>query len=133
MRVCLDENMPLPLRFVLEGHEVSSVLAEGWQGKANGELLDLLAGNFDALLTSDRSIAHQQNLGGRGVSVVVVPTNNLTVLRANAIAIRVTLDEMAAHAHSVLVTINWKGRRTIRGLTDEDEDTRELTPVPPFS
>jgi hypothetical protein len=125
--------MPLPLRFVLEGHEVSSVRAEGWQGKANGELLDLLAGNFDALLTSDRSIAHQRNLGGRSVSIVVVPTNNLTVLRANAIAIRVTLDEMAAHAHSVLVTINWKGRRTIRGLTDEDEDTRELTPVPPFS
>ncbi len=76
MRVCLDENMPLPLRFVLDGHEVSDVQAEGGEGKSNGELLDLLAGHFDALLTSDRSIEHQQNLVGRNLSVVVVPTNN---------------------------------------------------------
>jgi hypothetical protein len=29
MRVCLDEDMPLPLRLVLQGHDVSSVQGEG--------------------------------------------------------------------------------------------------------
>ena len=132
MRVCLDENMPLPLRFVLDGHDVSSVRDEGWKGKTNGELLNLLANRFDVLVTSDRGIRHQQNLVGRNISVVIMPTNNLTVLRANAIALRVTLDELAAHPHAALVTIDWKGRRTIRGLSHTDEETRELPPVPPF-
>lgn len=132
MRVCLDENMPLPLRFVLAGYEVSSVRSEGWTGKSNGELLNLLAHRFEVLLTSDRSIVRQQNLVGRNISVVVVPTNNLTILRANAIALRVTLDELAAHPNAALVTIDWRGRRTIRGLSRTDEETKELPRVPRF-
>jgi hypothetical protein len=124
--------MPLPLRFVLDGHEVSSVRNEGWEGKSNGELLNLLANRFDVLVTSDGSIRHQQNLVGRNISVVVLPTNNLTVLRANAIALRVTLDELAARPHAALVTIDWKGRRTIRGLSRSEEATLQLPPVPPF-
>ncbi len=94
MRVCLDENMPVQLRFVLGDHEVSSVKHQGWKGTLNGDLLDLLQGRFDVFLTSDGSIGHQQNIVGRGISFVVVPTNNLTLLRANAIAIRITLDEL---------------------------------------
>lgn len=132
MRVCLDENMPLPLRFVLDAHEVSSVRSEGWAGKSNGELLNLLADRFEVLLTSDRSIGHQQNLVGRNISVVVVPTNNLTVLRANAIALRVTLDELAAYPNAALITIDWRGRRTMRDLSRPDEETKELPGVPPF-
>lgn len=132
MRVCLDENMPLPLRFVLDGHEVSSVRSEGWTGKSNGELLNLLAKRFDVLVTSDRSIGHQQNLIGRNISVVVVPTNNLTILLANAIALRVTLDALAGHSNAALVTIDWRGRRTIRSLSRAEEETKELRPVRPF-
>jgi hypothetical protein len=124
--------MPLRLRFVLDGHDVSSVRNEGWRGKSNGDLLNLLANRFDVLVTSDRNISHQQNLVGRDLSVVIMPTNNLTALRANAIALRVTLDELAAHSHAALVTIDWKGRRTIRGLSRSDEPTYELPPVPPF-
>jgi predicted nuclease of predicted toxin-antitoxin system len=132
VRVCLDENMPLRLWFVLDGHEVSSVRSEGWAGKSNGELLNLLADRFDVLVTSDQSIGHQQNLIGRNISVVVVPTNNLTILRANAIALRVTLDELAGHSNAVLVTIDWRGRRTIRGLSRTDEEAKELPPMPRF-
>lgn len=132
MRVCLDENMPLPLRHVLDGHDVSSVRNEGWKGKSNGELLTLLADRFDVLVTSDGNIRHQQNLVGRTISVVILPTNKLTVLQANAIALRVTLDELAARGGAALVTIDWKGRRTIRGLSRSDEATHKLPPVPPF-
>jgi predicted nuclease of predicted toxin-antitoxin system len=116
MRVCLDENMPLPIRSVLDGHEVSSVREQGWSGKSNGELLDLVEADFDVLVTSDGSIQHQQNLIRRNVSILVVPTNNLTRLLANAIAVRVTLDE--------LVTSLWRTRRAIRGLTHADDETR---------
>ncbi len=133
MRLCLDENMPLQLRFVLGDHEVSSVERQGWKGTLNGDLLNLLQGRFDVFLTSDGSIRHQQNIVGQGISFVVVPTNNLTLLRANAIAIRITLDEFANCDQNAIVTIDWKGRRTVRGLAHENEETRQLTPVPPFS
>jgi hypothetical protein len=124
--------MPLRLRFVLDGHEVSSVRNEGWTGKTNGDLLNLLADRFDVLLTSDRSIGYQQNLVGRNISIVVVPTNNLTILRANAIALRITLDELHARSNAALVTIDWSGRRMIRGLSRAEEETKELPRVPPF-
>ncbi|WP_375275293.1 PIN-like domain-containing protein [Methylorubrum thiocyanatum] len=62
MRVFLDENMPRPLRHALAGHEVSYVEKEGWKGKENGELLALVEGRFDVILTSDGNIAYQQTL-----------------------------------------------------------------------
>jgi hypothetical protein len=61
--------------------------------KQNGELLRLLEGRFDVFVTSDGSVEHQQNLIDRRFSIIVVPTNDLAVLSANARAIRTTLDE----------------------------------------
>jgi hypothetical protein len=34
----------------------------GWSGKKNGELLELAENEFNAFLTTDRGIPHQQNL-----------------------------------------------------------------------
>jgi hypothetical protein len=45
----------------------------GWSGKKNGELLQLMAGQgFEALLTVDQSLRHQQNLQTAGVAVIVM-------------------------------------------------------------
>ncbi len=62
MRVLLDENLPLDLAPLLEGHQVESVRGLGWSGLTNGELLDRAGGRFDALITMDRNIEHQQRL-----------------------------------------------------------------------
>jgi hypothetical protein len=46
---------------------------EGWSGKKNGELLELMAeAGFEVLLTVDQGIPHQQNLQAAGVEVVVM-------------------------------------------------------------
>ncbi|MBA3518341.1 MAG: hypothetical protein H0T75_12025 [Rhizobiales bacterium] len=132
MRVFFDENIPRQLRHVLPGHEISSVEVEGWKGKDNGELLALIVGRFDVLITSDDNLSSQQNLIGRNLSIVVVPTNKLTLLRANAAALRITLEEMASYDHQVIVTINWKGKRVMRRLDHATSETSELTPVSPF-
>ena len=47
----------------LTGHHVSTVQATGWSGAKNGELLGRAGERFGALLTMDRSLQHQQNLG----------------------------------------------------------------------
>src|SRR5688572_6942995 len=113
MRVFFDENMPRPLRHVLSGHDVSYVEKKNWKGKDNGELLALVEREFDVILTSDASIQFQRELRGRNLSMVVVPTNSLTLLRANAVALTLTLDELQHLEYHVIVVIDWRGHRTM--------------------
>lgn len=84
MLVLLDENLPRALVTELTGHDVSTtVRAEGWSGAKNGELLRLARERFDALLTLDRGLQHQQNLGVSGIRVVIIraPSNRMADLR----------------------------------------------------
>ena len=55
----------------------------GWAGKRNGELLQLAATGFDALLTADQNLEHQQDLRALPVAVIVLvaPTNRIESLR----------------------------------------------------
>ena len=77
MRILLDENVPVQLKGVLTGHEVRSVNDPdiGWKGITNGRLLTEMEGRFDLLVTADRNMFAQQNLAGRTISILVVPTN----------------------------------------------------------
>ena len=83
MRILLDESLPRSLARLLPEHEVRTVAAMGWAGTRNGELLQLAAGAFDALLTADQNLEHQQNLGALPIAVVVLvaPTNRIASLR----------------------------------------------------
>ena len=132
MRVFLDENMPRALRQVLDAHDVSFVEKEGWKGKQNGGLLSLVEVSFDVMVTSDANIEFQNELSGRSLSFIILPTNNLTLLRANAIAVRNLLNELAAFDHHVLVVVDWKGSRRMRRLTIEGGQEVELPPVSSF-
>jgi hypothetical protein len=48
----------------------------GWGGTKNGELLCRAATEFDAFITADKQLRHQQNLAGLPVSVVVLIANS---------------------------------------------------------
>ena len=62
MRLLPDENLPKRLKSDFPDHEVFTVREKGWNGIKNGEILQLmLANNFDALLTFDKNLQHQQN------------------------------------------------------------------------
>jgi predicted nuclease of predicted toxin-antitoxin system len=62
MRLLLDENLPKRLKLDYPEHEIYTVRDKGWNGIKNGELLKLLIeNNFDALLTFDKNLQHQQN------------------------------------------------------------------------
>jgi hypothetical protein len=58
---------------------VTHVDAEGWKGLRNGELLGLISGHFDALLTGDTNLHHQQNLGRFDVAVILIRTRHQLV------------------------------------------------------
>lgn len=79
MRLLLDENVPRQLKQVITGHEVYTIGEKRWNGKLNGELLKLmLAEEFDALITADKNLQHQQNFEKYPIPVLVLHTHRIT-------------------------------------------------------
>lgn len=73
MKVLLDENLPHQLRLELPGHDVYTVAYMKWAGIENGELLRLAeTQGFDAVITNDRGLEYQQNVGTLPVAVIVL-------------------------------------------------------------
>lgn len=73
MRVLLDEQLDQRLR-TLFGPEfqIETVRYRGWDGLADGELLHRAAAEYDALVTMDRGIPHQQNVVRLSLGIVVL-------------------------------------------------------------
>lgn len=66
----LDEN--LPRRLFGPEAEATTVGARGWAGKDNGELLRLAETEFDAFVTTDKGIPHQQNVADYDIMLVLL-------------------------------------------------------------
>ena len=83
MRVLLDECVPRRLKHDLVGHDARTAPEMGWASKRNGELLSLAERKFDAFLTVDRKLQHQQNLSTFRIAIIVMlaRTNTLLDLR----------------------------------------------------
>ena len=73
MKVLFDQGTPAPLRDHLPEHRVDTLAAKGWSDKDNGALLDLAEeAGYDALVTTDQNLRHQQNLTGRQIGIVIL-------------------------------------------------------------
>ena len=73
MLLLLDENLPKRLKQDFLEFEVYTIRDKGWAGKTNGELLKLmLANNFAALITFDKSMQYQQNFTKYSIAVLVL-------------------------------------------------------------
>lgn len=73
MKLLIDENLPKILKQHFPEYEMYTVRDMGWQSKKNGELLALmLTENFDALVTFDKNLQHQQNFAKYPISVLVL-------------------------------------------------------------
>jgi hypothetical protein len=77
LRILLDENIPVQLKAIFRGHEVRFVNDGdvGWKSIKNGQLLTEMEGRFELLIAADRNMYAQQNLSGRGICILVLPTN----------------------------------------------------------
>jgi len=66
---------------MLAPRDVTTVQQAGFGGLQNGLLLAALEGAFDIFVTADKNLRHQQNLTGRILAIVELPTNRWTLLR----------------------------------------------------
>jgi hypothetical protein len=49
----------------------------GWSGTKNGQLLALAAADFDAFVTVDKNLPHQQNLASLPIAVVLLDAHSV--------------------------------------------------------
>ena len=76
MRIVCDQGTPAPLRRALAGHAVATAFELGWSDLANGDLLRQAEAQFDLLITTDQNLRYQQNLAGRRIAILVLPTTS---------------------------------------------------------
>ncbi|MCX6593967.1 MAG: hypothetical protein NTZ56_20830 [Acidobacteria bacterium] len=82
MRILLDESVPHKLRLLIDGHTVVTTGFQGWSGFKNGNLLAVAdEAGFDLFLTADQELRYQQNLTRRRLAVIVLSSNNWSVIR----------------------------------------------------
>ncbi|HXE54645.1 MAG TPA: hypothetical protein VN541_16610 [Tepidisphaeraceae bacterium] len=77
MKLLLDHNLPKRIRASLSGHIAMTTRQMGWEKLGNGALLKMAASaNFDAFLSIDKNIRHQQNLATLPLPVVVLDSSS---------------------------------------------------------
>jgi hypothetical protein len=81
MKILLDACVPRPLRNYLTAYAVKTAQEMGWGALKNGALLQAAETEFDAFLTSDQNLKYQQNIVGRRLAILVLPTNDWPTLR----------------------------------------------------
>ena len=96
MRVLFDQGTPVPLRRALVGHTVATAFEMGWAELSNGELLNAAESGFDALITTDQSLPYQQNLTGRRLAILVLPTTSWPVIQAHIGEVVAAVGELRA-------------------------------------
>jgi hypothetical protein len=89
-RVLLDESVPRPVLRAFPKGKATTVDLLGWKGIKNGSLLlRAEAQGFEVLITSDKSMADQNDLSNRQLAGLVLPHANWPKLRG-------MLDKIAA-------------------------------------
>src|SRR3954466_2040484 len=94
MRIVFDQGTPAPLRHELTTHQVSTAYEMGWSKLANGQLLQAAEAAFDALITTDKNLSYQQNLKGRRLAVLALPTTSWPKIQSHLPEVRAAVDAL---------------------------------------
>ena len=77
MKILFDQGTPAPLRHALAAHVVITAFEQGWGNLQNGDLIRLAETHgFQSFITTDQNIRYQQNLRGRTLAILVLPTTS---------------------------------------------------------
>ena len=86
---------PAPRRNALAGHDVVTVQQQGWTGLKNGELLAAAeSAGFELFILADKNLRYQQNLQGRRLAILVLPTTSWRVIQKNLAIVIPAVDQL---------------------------------------
>ena len=83
MKILFDHGTPAPLRRQLAGHEIATAYEMGWAKLSNGDLLAAADKSFAGFITTDKNLRYQQNLAGRRLAILVLPTTSWPKIQMN--------------------------------------------------
>lgn len=128
--VLLDESVPRHLAAPLEAAGFSArAYPNDWKQTKNGELLSLAEQRgFEVLITSDQSIFSQQNLHGRKIAIIVLPTNLRRHVMQCAPDVADTIRRIEPGQY---VVIERSGARRV--INYNSGETTEMPAVTPFA
>jgi hypothetical protein len=96
MRIVFDQGTPAPLRRALASHAVATAFELGWSDLANGDLLRQAEAQFELLITIDQNLRYQQNLAGRQLAILVLPTTSWPEIRQHEAEVLTAVNTMQA-------------------------------------
>ena len=103
MKILFDQGVPVPLRQSLVGYSVSTAHEQGWSRLANGDLLAAAEQYFDVLITTDQNLRYQQNLTGRRLAILVLPTTSWRVIQGHVSLVAGALQNLRSGEYRELV------------------------------
>ena len=80
MKILLDESVLRLLKLRLPHLDISTVQEMGWAGVRNGELLRRAEEHFNIFVTADQNLQYQQNISGRRLAILVLPSNQVPIV-----------------------------------------------------
>ncbi len=93
MRILFDQGTPVPLRELLNSHQVETAFERGWSTLTNGELLAATEQErFEVFVTTDRNLRDQQNLGGMRIAIIVLSSTSWPRIKKAATAVKEAID-----------------------------------------
>ena len=94
MKILFDQGTPAPLRRALAKQTVATAFEKGWSNLSNGNLLREAEVEFDLLITTDKNLRYQQNLAGRRIAILVLPTTSWPDIQAHQDKIAAAVDKV---------------------------------------
>jgi len=103
MHILFDQGTPVAIKRFLAGHTVRTARQEGWATLTNGHLLHVAEeAGFELLLTTDNSLAYQQNLQDRKIAIVVLSRNRWGSVQRMIPKIIVTVDAATPGSYVII-------------------------------
>ncbi len=103
MRILFDQGTPVAIRCFLTGHTIRTARQEDWATLTNGNLLRAAEdAGFELLLTTDNSLAYQQNLKGRKIAIVVLSRNRWRSVQRRIQTIVAAVDQATPGSYAVI-------------------------------
>jgi hypothetical protein len=94
MKILFDQGTPAPLRHALTGHTVRTAYEMSWTQLSNGMLLSAAEAEFDALVTTDQNLRHQQDLSRKGLAILILPTTSWPKIRPHQALVAAAVDKL---------------------------------------
>jgi hypothetical protein len=104
MLVLFDNGTPRTLaRHLIDHHAVTEARARGWEELDNGKLLtEAEAAGFEVLVTTDKNLTYQQNLGGRKIAIVVLGQGRWSVIKPHVAQIVAAVNAAAPGSYTAI-------------------------------